>query len=96
VAPTLVATDIGRVAVVDGKKLRRLTLKEQLRLFGFPDDFQIPVKESLAHDVFGNTVPVVVVDAIARRLISKTFLKSEYVEVKGNNIISKQKELLFL
>lgn len=80
VAPTLVATDIGRVAVIDGKKLRRLTLTEQLRLFGFPDNFIIPVKERFAHDVFGNTVPVVVVEAISKRLLSQVFLGLPYKE----------------
>jgi DNA (cytosine-5)-methyltransferase 1 len=79
-APTLVATDVGRVGVVDGKSLRRLTMVEQLRLFGFPDNFNIPVKESLAHDVFGNTVPVAVVAAISRRVLSKVFQKQEFIE----------------
>jgi DNA (cytosine-5)-methyltransferase 1 len=86
-APTLVATDVGRVAVVDGKSLRRLTMVEQLRLFGFPDNFKIPVKESLAHDVFGNTVPVAVVTAISRRVLSKVFLKKNFVEVKNASYI---------
>ena len=55
---------------------------EQLRLFGFPDNFNIPVKESLAHDVFGNTVPVAVVTAISRRVVSKVFLKKDFVDKK--------------
>ncbi len=92
VAPTLVATDIGRVAVIDGKKLRRLTLIEQLRLFGFPDNFLIPVKERFAHDVFGNTVPVVVVEAIAKRLLSEIFLGKTYIEKKPKDS-RKQKQL---
>jgi len=86
-APTLVATDVGRVGIVDGKSLRRLTMVEQLRLFGFPDNFKIPVKESLAHDVFGNTVPVAVVTAISRRVLSKVFLKKNFVEVKNASYI---------
>lgn len=79
-SPTLVATDLGRVGVVDGKKVRRLTMTEQLRLFGFPDDFAIPVKETLAHDVFGNTVPIPVVSAISNRLLSKIFFKTDFKE----------------
>ncbi len=79
-SPTLVATDLGRVGVVDGKKLRRLTMLEQLRLFGFPDNFSIPVKETLAHDVFGNTVPIPVVTAISKRFLSKIFLKKDLEE----------------
>ena len=88
-SPTLVATDIARVAVIDNKKLRRLTMKEQLRLFGFPDDFVIPVNEKLAHDVFGNTVPVVVVHAIANRLISNVFLKGKGGKVKKDVFLGK-------
>jgi len=34
VTPTLVATDVTRLAVVDDKRLRRLTIREGLRLFG--------------------------------------------------------------
>jgi hypothetical protein len=45
------------------------------------------VKESLAHDVFGNTVPVAVVTAISRRVLSKVFLKKNFVEVKNASYI---------
>lgn len=94
VAPTLVATDIGRVAVVDHKRLRRLTMTEQLRLFGFPDDFLIPVKERFAHDVFGNTVPVAVVEAISKRMLSQLFLSKPYLEKKGARL-PKQSDIEF-
>lgn len=75
VTPTLVATDLDRVVVPDTTGIRKLTLIEQCRLFGFPDHFKINVSERLAHDLFGNTVPVPVVCAISERVIEQVFLK---------------------
>lgn len=68
--PTLVATDLDRVVVPDGQGLRTLTDIEQKRLFGFPDDFQLPIDRKSAHDLFGNTVPVPVVKAVGERLLA--------------------------
>ena len=75
IAPTLVATDLDRVVVPDEQTqgLRKLTLIEQSRLFGFPDDFKLNIKPALAHDLFGNTVPVKVVTAVATLLIRSAF-----------------------
>lgn len=69
VAPTLVAMDMQKLFVVDNGGLRRLTLKEGLRLFGYPDDyhFDIPIKEG--YDLLGNTVAVPVIKAVADRLL---------------------------
>lgn len=91
--PTLVATDINKLMVLDGKNIRRLSLKEQLRLFGFPDNFKVNIKESLAHDLFGNTIPVKVVTAISNRLLSQVFLDTEFTEKKIDNINQLQKSL---
>lgn len=68
IAPTLVATDVSRLAVPDGNGLRRLTIREGLRLFGFPEWYNIPASESEAFDLLGNTVAVPVVEAVASRL----------------------------
>ncbi|MFM9837079.1 MAG: DNA (cytosine-5-)-methyltransferase [Cyclobacteriaceae bacterium] len=65
IAPTLVATDVSRLAVPDGKGLRRLTIREGLRLFGFPERYEIPTNESNAFDLLGNTVAVPVVEFVA-------------------------------
>jgi DNA (cytosine-5)-methyltransferase 1 len=46
IAPTLVATDVSRLAVPDNGGLRRLTIREGLRLFGYPEWYEIPVKET--------------------------------------------------
>ncbi len=69
-APTLVATDVERLVVPDGDGIRKLTLREGLRLFGFPEDFKmdIPVKDGF--DLLGNTITVKVVEAVADRLIT--------------------------
>ncbi len=69
IAPTLVATDMSKIAVPDGKGVRKLTIREGLRLFGYPENYEIPVKERLAFDLLGNTVVVPVVKAIADRIV---------------------------
>lgn len=68
IAPTLVAMDMKKIYVVDGGGLRPLTLREGLRLFGFPDDFKFPVDQEEGFDLLGNTVAVPVVTAVAERL----------------------------
>lgn len=74
IAPTLVATDLDRFVVPDTTGIRKLTLKEQTRLFGFPDNFSLNIQEKLAHDLLGNTVPVPVVTAVSKRIIEQFFL----------------------
>ncbi len=69
IAPTLVATDVSRIAVVDGKGLRKLSVREGLRLFGYPEWYQIPVKEKEAFDLLGNTVAVPVMQAVTERIV---------------------------
>jgi len=68
IAPTLVATDVSRLAVPDGDGLRRLTIREGLRLFGYPEWYEIPTKEEDAFDLLGNTVAVPVVEFVAAKL----------------------------
>ncbi len=72
IAPTLVATDVSRLAIPDGKGLRRLTIREGLRLFGFPEWYEIPTNESNAFDLLGNTVAVPVVEFVASCLAQAT------------------------
>lgn len=93
-APTLVATDLDRIVVPDGSGLRKLTATEQKRLFGFPDNFQMPVSEKSAFDLFGNTVPVPVVTAIAKRLLGALTQKSSEENPRETETMqSKQLEL---
>jgi len=68
VAPTLVATDMARLVVPDGNGIRRMTLREGMRLFGYPEWFEMPVKMDEGFDLLGNTVAVNVVKAVADRL----------------------------
>jgi DNA (cytosine-5)-methyltransferase 1 len=70
IAPTLVATDMVKLVVPDGNGLRKLTIREGLRLFGYPENYEIPVKESLAFDLLGNTVVVPVIKAVSERLLN--------------------------
>ena len=69
IAPTLVAMDMHRIHVVDGKGIRKLSLREGLRLFGYPDDFVFEIKDNEGYDLLGNTVVVPVIKAVAARLI---------------------------
>jgi DNA (cytosine-5)-methyltransferase 1 len=69
IAPTLVATDMSKLVVPDGKGIRKLTIREGLRIFGYPEDYKINVKERLAYDLLGNTVVVPVLKAISERIL---------------------------
>ena len=70
VAPTLVATDMQKLYVPDGEGLRRLTLREGLRLFGYPETMSLNVSEKEGFDLLGNTVVVPVIKAVSSRLIT--------------------------
>jgi DNA (cytosine-5)-methyltransferase 1 len=69
IAPTLVATDMVKIVVPDGNGIRKLTIREGLRIFGYPENYDIPVKETFAFDLLGNTVVVPVVKAISERIL---------------------------
>ncbi len=74
--PTLVAADMEKLGVVDGKGIRKLTLREGLRLFGYPDNYSLDrfnEKNSTKRkgfDLLGNTVAVPVIAEIAKQLTS--------------------------
>ncbi len=70
IAPTLVATDSTKLAVPDGCGVRRLTVREGLRLFGFPEDYKLEVSYSKAFDLLGNTVVVPVIKDVASVLLN--------------------------
>lgn len=69
VAPTLVAMDMERLFVVDGIGIRNLSLREGLRLFGYPDDYSFDIPVKLGYDLLGNTVVVPVIKAVALRML---------------------------
>lgn len=70
VAPTLVAMDMQRLFVIDGEGLRPLTLREGLRLFGYPDNLKFDVTPDEGYDLLGNTVVVPVIKAVSIRLLN--------------------------
>jgi len=51
------------------KNPRKLTPVEAARLQGFPVDFKIPVSDTQAYQQFGNSVPVNVIEAIAKEML---------------------------
>lgn len=69
IAPTLVAMDMQKLYVGDNGGLRRLTLREGLRICGYPDDIKFNVSEKEGFDLLGNTVVVPVIKAVAERLL---------------------------
>jgi DNA (cytosine-5)-methyltransferase 1 len=83
IAPTLVATDVERIVVPDGDGLRQLTIREGLRLFGFPEWFEMPVTKKEAFDLLGNTVAVPVVENVSKNVVEayKTYLISSFSPV---------------
>lgn len=69
IAPTLVAMDMEHLFVVDNGGLRTLSLREGLRLFGYPDDYKFNISKQEGFDLLGNTVAVPVIKAVAGRVI---------------------------
>lgn len=78
VTPTLVAMDMATLGVIDNGGLRHLSLREGLRLFGYPDSYTLDdfgktqKGMDLGYDLLGNTVCVPVIKSIADRL-AKSF-----------------------
>ena len=68
-APTLVAMDMQHIYVPDKNGIRPLTLREGLRLFGYPDDYQFDVSINEGYDLLGNTVVVPVIKNVSMRVI---------------------------
>lgn len=73
IAPTLVAMDMLHLYVPDTGGIRPLSLREGLRLFGYPDDFKFDVTIEEGRDLLGNTVVVPVIRSVASRLLDCLF-----------------------
>ena len=87
--PTLTATDASKLAVIDGKILRKLTAREMARLFGFNDQFKLPELKLNYYDLFGNSIAVNVVKSVSLNLIRYNFLKEKFngeVQTNPENI----------
>lgn len=76
ISPTLVATDVSKLGVIDGSGIRRLSLREGLRLFGYPETYNLSFFENNekgilnGFDLLGNTVAVPVVKKISLNLVN--------------------------
>lgn len=77
IAPTLVAMDMQHLYVTDGNGIRTLSLREGLRLFGYPDDYKFDIEKSLGYDLLGNTVVVSVITEVAGRVLDIYCKKGE-------------------
>lgn len=66
---TIVATEADRMGIVDGDKIRKLTIREGLRLSGYPDDYIMNLDYRKSMDLIGNTVVVPVIKSICNRII---------------------------
>ncbi|MDY4174595.1 MAG: DNA cytosine methyltransferase [Bacteroidales bacterium] len=84
IAPTLVAMDMQKIFVPDEGGIRRLTLREGLRMFGYPDDYKFNISEKLGFDLLGNTVVVPVIKAVASRLIDSINLQLWAMALQAN------------
>jgi len=71
IAPTLVAMDMQHLFVADNGGLRNLSLREGLRLFGYPDDFNFNTEQEPGYDLLGNTVVVPVVSSVSKRVLDE-------------------------
>ena len=78
---TIVAMDMSTIGVIDDEGIRHLTLREGLRLFGYPEtydlDFFYNEKDGVnnGYDLLGNSVCVPVIKMIADRLVQKLYIK---------------------
>ena len=70
ITPTIVATDASKLAVPVRHGIRPLTTREGMRLFGFPETFDMSaVPTTKAFDLLGNTVCVNAICQISQSLI---------------------------
>ena len=78
-ANTIVAMDMNTIGVVDGDGIRHLTLREGLRLFGYPETYSLDIfnesnqTKKEGYDLIGNSVCVPVIKAVAMRLLEKIY-----------------------
>tara|TARA_B100000795_G_C22790710_1_gene436789 strand:- start:1063 stop:2361 length:1299 start_codon:yes stop_codon:yes gene_type:complete len=70
IAPTIVATEADRLGVIDSDKIRRLSERECLRFFGFPEEYKSNISHKHLYDLIGNTVVVPVIKQVSLRLLN--------------------------
>lgn len=75
VTPTLVAMDVNKLGIpsLNPLGIRRLTIREGLRLFGYPETYTLDIlSENKAFDLLGNTVCVPVITHISKELLNNS------------------------
>jgi len=67
--PTIVATEVGKIAVATPRGVRSITVREGLRMSGFPEHYKINLDYKKAFDLIGNTVIPPVIKSLSSKLI---------------------------
>jgi len=80
--------------LVNGK--RRLTPRENLRLQGFPDDFPTVVSDAAIRKQCGNSVPVSMIEAVARELVKALNAASNLTPASPTWANAEQLDMAFL
>ena len=75
VAPTIVATEASRIGVLDNDKIRRMSERECLRFFGFPEWYESNIEHKNLYDLIGNTVVTPVIRSVSHRVICTIITK---------------------
>ena len=69
VSPTIVATEADRIGVLDNGKIRRMSERECLRFFGFPESYESNITHKKLYDLIGNTVVVPVIKEVSTKVL---------------------------
>lgn len=84
ITPTLVATDVSKLGVIDNGVLRQLSVREGQRLFGFPEDYDLQfLKYNEAMDLLGNTVCIPVIKDITDRIIDVSKSSKQFTKISN-------------
>ena len=67
--PTIVATEIGKIAVSTLKGVRPITIREGLRFSGYPENYNLELSYNKAFDLIGNTVVPPVIREVVLRIL---------------------------
>jgi DNA (cytosine-5)-methyltransferase 1 len=79
--------------LVNGR--RRLTPRENLRLQGFPEDFPTVVADSAIRKQCGNSVPVTMIEAVAKQIVAALSEKPLEINDTPIRVDAEQLEILF-
>ncbi|SHN93246.1 DNA-cytosine methyltransferase [Bathymodiolus heckerae thiotrophic gill symbiont] len=83
ISPTIVATEADRIGVLDNNKIRRISERECLRFFGFPEWYESNISHKDLYDLIGNTVVTPVIKSVSHRVIGAI------AENPGNGALAK-------